>query len=192
MRTTRLLVSILALSGAPLHAQNLVLNGDFADSLVGWETDGGANIIAQWTPADANGSATSGSAQIANLYATAEQGVVIQQCVPVNSGQTYTYGGKVRIPSGSGQTLTNNAAMSLRWYSGPDCTTPNGGPTTTGGTPQSFNVWVSQTSTVSARAGARSAHVRALVAKIPAGGGFTAQFDDITMTSPSIFNNGFD
>lgn len=192
MRASHFLLSIIALSAAPLHAQNLVLNGDFGDSLIGWENASDIEMTAQWIAGDASGNSSSGSAQITNVSAAASNGVAIQQCVPVNSGQTYTYGGKVRIPSGTGQALTNKAVMSVRWYSGPDCTTPNGGSLTAGPSPPSFDVWTSQTSTLIARAGARSAHVRALVTKVPAGGSFTAQFDKITMTSPSIFQNGFD
>lgn len=192
MHTTRFLLSIIALSGAPLHAQNLVLNGDFQSGLLGWTNTNPNDMTALWTPNDASGSAGSGSAQIANISAGAENGVTLVQCVPVNTGQTYTYAAKVRIPSGAGQDLSNRALVSLRWYSGPDCTTPNGGSIQANGSPQSFDVWVSQTSTANARVGARSAEVRALVSKVPAGGSFTAQFDDITLTSPSIFFNGFD
>lgn len=192
MRITNFPLLILVLSGAPLHAQNLVLNGDFASSLIGWQSSNDTDIFAQWIPMDANGSVTSGSAQVTNLSANASNGVTLDHCVPANSGQTYTYGGKVLIPSGSGQTLTNNAVLSVRWYSGPDCTIPNGGSVTAGGSPQSFDVWISRSSTVTARAGARSVEVRALVSKVPAGGSFTAHFDDITLTSPSIFFNGFD
>lgn len=191
MRTCSLL-SVIALSCAPLHAQNLVINGDFATSLVGWANSSATDMTAQWTANDANNSAGSGSAQISNVSAGASNGVTIGQCVPVNSGQTYTYGSKVRIPSGPTQSLSNLARASLRWYTGPDCTSPTGGATTANGSPQSFNVWVSQSSTTSALAGARSVEVRALVTKTPAGGTFIAQFDDIFLTTPSIFYNGFD
>ncbi len=191
MRAALYSFAILALSGASLHAQDLVLNGDFAENIMGWETDG-TNVTAIWTTYDVNDSPSSGSVQIRNQSPNANDGVVIQQCVPVNSGQRYTYGGKARIPSGPGQTVDNKAVMSVRWYSGPDCTTPNGGSITTGGSPQSTNVWVSQSSTVVARAGSRSAYVRALVTKLAADGSFIAQFDDISMTSPSIFQSGFD
>ena len=82
--------------------------------------------------------------------------------------------------------------MSIFWYSGPDCSTPIGGPTTIGGSPQNIDIWVSKSSTAVARSGTRSAHIRAVVTKIAAGDSFIGQFDDISMKSPSIFQNGFD
>ncbi len=192
MRAIHFTFLLIALCSAPLQAQNLVLNGGFDESLIGWENSSTTIMTADWIAADANNDANSGSVQIANTSPTAENGVTLAQCVPVNSGQSYTYGGKVRIPSGPAQTLTNKAVISLRWYSGPDCTTPTGGAITTGGSPQSTNVWVSQTGTANARVGARSVEVRALVSKVLAGGTFIGQFDDITLTSPSILENGFD
>lgn len=179
-------------SSAPLHAQNIVLNGTFDESLIGWYTSSDTDMTADWSPVDAGASGTSGSVRIVNISAGASNGVTLNQCVPINSGQRYTYGGKVRIPSGTGQVLTNNAVMSLRYYSEPDCSGPLGGSISTGNSPQTFDTWVTQSSTVTARSGARSAEVRALVSKFPAGGSFMVRFDDITLTTPSIFANGFD
>lgn len=192
MRPIRFVPVFIALACSPLHAQNLVLNGEFDDSLLGWENTGGTSMTAAWSPADANASLQSGSARITNISPGASNGVTLSHCVPVNSGQRYAYGGKVRIPSGAGQDIDNVAVVSLRWYSGPDCTTPNGGAVNAGGSPQNFNQWVSQSDTATARPGARSVEVRALLTKFPAGGSFIAHFDDITLTTPSIFQNGFE
>ena len=126
MRPTHYMLIAIALCAAPLHAQNLVLNGEFDDSLIGWEASGDNDILVSWTAADANGSASSGSAFVANLSAGATNGVTLAQCVPVNSGQTYIISGKARIPSANGQVLTDKAVLSLRWYSGADCTIANG------------------------------------------------------------------
>ena len=191
-RCTIVVILVLAVCAGPLQAQNIVLNGEFDDSLIGWNATGDPNMLAVWSPADANGSLSSGSVRITNQWPNASNGVTVSQCVPVNTGQRYTYGGKVRVPSGAAQDIDNLAVMSLRFYSGPDCTTSNGGGITSGGSPQSFNVWVAQSASAVARPGARSAEVRALVTKFPAGGTFIAHFDDITLTTLSIFQNGFD
>jgi hypothetical protein len=182
----------IVLCAAPLHAQNLVLNGGFDDSLIGWVSSGDGGINAEWSAADADDNADSGSAFVANFSAGPSNGVTLAQCVPVHSGQTYILSGKVRIPSGAGQILTDKTVLSVRWYSGPDCTTANGGAVTFGPTPASFDIWVSQQATIAARVGSRSVEVRALVSKTAAGGSLSAYFDDITFTSPSIFENGFD
>jgi hypothetical protein len=192
MRLIHIVPVLLALACTPLHAQNLVINGEFDESLIGWVNSSDTEMTAVWSPADSNGSLESGSMRVTNLSPGASNGVVASQCVPVNSGQSYTYGGKVRIPSGAVQDITNQAVMSLRWYSGPDCTTPNGGSITAGASPQNFDQWVSQTATATARSGARSVEVRTLLSKFPAGGSFIAHFDDIILTTPSIFQNGFD
>ena len=192
MRPIFFMLMVIALSSAPLHAQNLVLNGEFDESLIGWENSGGGPMTSEWIPVDANGSASSGSVEITNLSATADVAVALIQCVPVNSGQKYIIAAKARIPSGPGQSLTNKATLNPRYYSGPDCTIPNGGGVSYGPSPQSFDVWVAQHATTRARAGARSAEVRMFVSKIQAGGTSTAQFDDVSFTSPSIFENGFD
>ena len=182
----------LVFSATPLLAQDLVLNGGFDDDLSGWDTAGDPNMVVVWSATDAGSSAASGSMRVVNVSAGASNGVTASQCIPVNTGQRYTVTGKVRVPSGAGQSIDNRALVSLRWYGGPDCTTSIGGAATANGSPQSFDVWVSQTLTETARPGARSVEVRTLNTKYPAGGSFIALFDDVTFTSQSIFQNGFD
>ncbi len=193
MRIVLHALAILALvTSTSAQAQNFVLNGDFDTSLIGWETTGDPNMTAAWIPADADGNPQSGAIRITNLSPGPSNGVTARQCVPANSGQSYTVTGKVRIPSGAGQSLSDLARVGLRWYSGPDCTTSNGGALSSNGSPNSFNVWVNQSLTAIARPGARSVEVRVLSTKVPAGGTFIADFDDVTLTSRSIFANGFD
>lgn len=192
MRTRFILALPAALAIAtPLHAQNLVLNGDFDESLEGWGVTGDPNMTAQWLPDDSHGDPQSGSLRVTNLSLGESNGVTVRQCIPVNSGQQYTATGRLRIPSGDGQLITNHARISLRWYDGADCTIANGGPVNSA-SPGSFDTWVEQTVTATARSGAHSAELRALATKYPAGGSFAADFDAITLTTPSIFRNGFD
>lgn len=192
MRTARLLLASLAVAAMPLQAQDLVLNGGFDDDLSGWSTGDDPNMVVVWSALDANASSASGSMRVVNVSANASNGVTAEQCIPVNAGQSYTATAKVRVPSGAGQSIDNRAAVSLRWYAGPDCTTSIGGAVVANGTPQAFNTWVNQSLTVTAATGARSVEVRALNTKYPAGGSFIALFDDLALTSQSIFQNGFD
>ena len=192
MRPAPFALAFLVLGAAPLHAQNLVLNGGFDESLIGWETTGDQNMTAEWSADDSNANPQSGSIRITNISSGPGNGVTVTQCVPVNSGQLYTAAGRVRIPSGAGQDIANVARVGLRWYSGPDCTTPIGGSENSSGSPGSFDVWVNQSLERSARPGAHSVEVRALLTKYPAGGSFIADFDDLELTSLSIFQNGFD
>ena len=192
MRIVHRVLASLALVATSAHAQEFVLNGTFATSLIGWETTGDANMTAAWIAADANGAPQSGSIRITNVSPGPSNGVTARQCVPVNSGQSYTVTGKVRIPSGAGQSLADLARVGLRWYSGPDCTTSNGGAVSSNGSPASFNLWVNQSLTAIARPGARSVEVRTLSTKTAAGGSAIADFDDVSLISRSLFANGFD
>jgi hypothetical protein len=191
MRHFSIAVASLALVATSASAQDFVLNGGFDTSLIGWEISD-PNLLAEWLPVDADGDPDSGALRMTNVSAGSSNGVTVRQCIPVNAGQRYTTTGKVRIPDGDGQDLANLARIGIRWFSAPDCTEPNGGALSANGSPPAFNTWVNQTLSALARPGARSAEVRALVTKNPAGGTFIADFDDITLTSPSLFANNFD
>ena len=194
MRITAFILLYLALAATPLHAQNLVFNGRFnvVQLLDGWEDSTDPDMTLAWTALDANASATSGSMRVTNTAPGQNMGVTAAQCIPAYAGLGHSVGGKVRIPSGSEQSINNRAVMSLRWYSDPECTVSIGGVITANGSPTSFDVWVTQSMTATAPAGARSVEVRALVTKYTAGGSFVAQFDDITLTSQMILQDGFE
>jgi len=178
------------LAAVPGDAQNLVRNGTFNSDVSDWPTGGPAAQVS-WSPQDANGSPSSGSALIANVSTGPSNGEGIQQCVSgpgIVAGVRYTYGGKVRIPSG--QARTGFVMFGLRWYTSPDCTgnaedQPRVDTRTLG-------AWVSLEDVSVAPAGSRSVEVLAFPSKAEAGGELHALFDDIfllpevaTLTIPS-------
>ena len=166
-----------ALAAAPIDAQNLVRNGTFDTDVSDWPTGGPAAQVS-WSPQDANGSPSSGSALIANVSTGPSNGEGIQQCVSgpgIVAGVRYTYGGKVRIPSG--QARTGFVMFGLRWYASPDCS-GNAEDQPRVDT-RVLGAWVSLEDVSVAPAGSRSVEVLAFPSKAEAGGELHALFDDI-------------
>src|SRR5262245_23090918 len=101
-----LAVSILALaSGARASAQNLVADGGFQSSLDAWQHDPSPDGTSAWSPDDANGSASSGSALLSST--ASDTGVFITlltQCVPVTAGARYTLSHKAKFADGESTT----------------------------------------------------------------------------------------
>ncbi len=159
--------------------------------MTGWEPLSPTGIVYNWSSADANADPDSGSLRVVNLSAGPSVYVSVEQCIPVNSGQSYTLTGKVRVPSGPGQDIENLAMLLLNWYENPDCTglldaefaEPS---------PSTFDTWNSRSLTTAAVSDARSVSIQTFTAKAQAGGSFIAHFDDIGLRSRSIFQNGFD
>ena len=172
-------VSVLALlSGAAVSAQNLVADGGFASSLEAWHHDPDPDGSSAWSADDANGSSSSGSALLSSTAAT--DGVLIrllEQCVPVAAGQSYTLSHKAKFADG--EATTGWAETVITWFSGPICTNRVGAnsiltsKTTTG-------VWTATSDTFTAPAGAVSAFVEVGIDKIDAGGTLTASVDDVS------------
>jgi len=179
-----------ALAAAPIDAQNLVRNGTFDTDVSDWPTGGPAAQVS-WSPQDANGSPSSGSALIANVSTGPSNGEGIQQCVSgpgIVAGVSYTYGGKVRVPSG--QARTGFVMFGLRWYASPDCS-GNAEDQPRVDT-RVLGAWISLEDVSVAPAGSRSVEVLAFPSKAEAGGELHALFDDIfllpgvaTLTVPS-------
>lgn len=197
MRTRDVLIlAATALGCTTLHAQSSVVNGDFSTDLSSWfaASDTESEITVDWTPLDSNGDVDSGSALIGNHSTGPQNGVALQQCLPAIAGETYIYGGKIRVPSGAGQSLDNKAFVSVFWFSDANCSINIGGPVSIGGSPASFDIWVTKgPSDIVARDGSHSVLVRALVTKVDAGGDFFAAFDDLYLIPPDpVFANGFE
>ena len=90
---------LLLLSTPALAQDNLLTNPGFASDLFGWNKFAGRT--ATWTDEDANGSGFSGSAFVVNEGQ--HNGVVplvLHQCVQVQPGQEYEFGGDIRVPEG--------------------------------------------------------------------------------------------
>ena len=111
----------LALAGAPrARAANLVFNGSFTGNVDGWTAEDAEDVVFAWDVANAPGSGVSGSARVRNVTAGPGNGIGIRQCAgAVVPGDAYSWGGKIRFPTG--QSRTGLAYLGLRFKSGPNC-----------------------------------------------------------------------
>ncbi|MFI5182085.1 MAG: hypothetical protein ACHQPI_11880 [Thermoanaerobaculia bacterium] len=129
-------VGLSLLLALPAVGQNLLQNGAFDVNTSGW-TPYEANIVASWSPLDADGSPTSGSILLTN---TAPNGLNsgAYQCVNgVTPGTRLDAGAKIRIPSGGahGQTFL------LVWFNtGSNCSGLPVGDTALAGV-TAFDAW---------------------------------------------------
>ncbi len=119
---SRMPMLVLALTVAALlsgsgtgAAQNLLVNPNFDTGLTGWQVLGPGT----WDGTlDADGASTSGSAK---GVVTQLGGIdnIVAQCVPLDLGATYHFGGKVFIPGGN--TAQGGAFFILVPYPQADC-----------------------------------------------------------------------
>jgi hypothetical protein len=186
--------ALAALVSAPaVEAQNMVSNAGFDANFVGWIPGSSpAQLLPGWSPADAAGQPGSGSAVVDNVSPGINQGVTLEQCLPVVPGDRYRITGQVMIPSGGTQSLGNAARIGWWMTSDANCTTGIGGPQSSG-SPGAFDTWT-QVPPVSIQAppGASALKVRLLVTKIPAGGSARAHFDNLSVIPEHVFDDGFE
>jgi hypothetical protein len=175
-------VLFLAIS-RPLAAENLVRNGSLDRNAGEWPAEGSAAVVA-WSALDAGGSPSSGSALVTNVSTGPSNGAGVHQCVfaGIAAGATYTFGGRVRIPSG--QARTGFVMVGLRWYASTDCSgDPLHQPRTDEAT--ALDSWILLKEVSVAPETARSVEMLAFPSKVEAGGQLQAYFDDIFL-SPSL------
>lgn len=102
LRTSRLVmlaVLLLGFSTAGQAQENLLANPGFESDLSGWGKYPGR--IGNWSSEDADGSGSSGSALLGNEGTS--DGVVplvLNQCIEVEAGEQYLFGGNIRVPAG--------------------------------------------------------------------------------------------
>lgn len=181
------LVLLAALAGAPASAQNIAINFGFDTNLDGWNTSDNtpAEVSAQWNSLDANGASNSGSAQVDNISTGPNNGVTLHQCLPATAGQTYSFGGKIRVPA-PGLGANDAATIDAYWTSDANCLN-NLSLDSTGFSPGLSDAWETQPPTqVVAPAGTNAVKIRARVSKFDAGGTLTAFFDDVYL-GPGTF-----
>ena len=171
------LAALLVLAASAGQAQNLVAGGTFDANLEAWHHDPNPDGTSAWSSLDAGGSPSSGSALLTSTAAAG--GVLINlldQCVPVIAGATYTLSADVRFTEG--ETTTGWGETVIYWQSGPVCNTYISGnalltDVATRGS------WIHDSDTFTAPAGATSAFVSVGVDKIEGGGTLSANFDNI-------------
>ncbi len=108
----------VALIASPAQAQqNLVRNSGFDTNLSNWEGDAFLN---SWSPLDASGSASSGSARV-QIPSAQPPGFAegVRQCIPVVANRSYRFGGRTFIAAG--QTTLGTVTFALVWFSTPGC-----------------------------------------------------------------------
>ena len=117
-RILRVLLGVLLAATSPaVQAQNILVNPDFASDLSGWTLQLNGGSIT-WTPLDANGSATSGSAEVTPVVAGF--GTRLTQCLSASGEQTYEAGAKALMPSG--QTATGAPTLTVEFWLDSFCT----------------------------------------------------------------------
>jgi hypothetical protein len=166
----------------PAKGQNLIDNGDFDASLGGW-SEPPWFIEASWRgDFDANGSPTSGAAQLVN-HEQAFGG--IGQCFPVTAGATYQFGGSLHVPAIASELGT--ALIMFFWYRSVDCSGNDAGWDSLWIDPAvgPFDEWVArECSTQQPPTGAQSAMLSLHTVKSAAGSAFTAFWDDLFVVAP--------
>lgn len=180
MRTTTRLVlmTVFMVSLAiAASAQNLLSNPNFNTSLASWNVPQPYEN-AGWEDRDANGSPSSGLADLENEFQQpgTQGGGSIDQCVPISGGASYDFGAKAQIPSG--QDRTGYAQVQVAFYSAGGC---GGSFLSLVSTDRfsSIGAWGTLSrSAVAAPANAISANFVLAHFKDQAGGSFDTEFDD--------------
>lgn len=189
MRICFVLAALVA--ALPAAAQgNLIVNGSFDSDVSGWNLGNALSGYLEWSPADADGSAESGSARVVNTD-TAAFVITLYQCVPATEDLRYDLATTLYIPPG--QAWPGYAYMRVAWSTAADC---NGSwlavldhtiMTTTG-------TWETQSLTdVVPPATTQGAQVEVLVFKSVAGGQFEVLVDNASVVGEApLFSDGFE
>src|SRR5688572_18469605 len=102
IRLLPLLAAFLLAGGPEARAQNLVQNPGFATDVSSWDLFNAFDVTAGWSALDADGHAQSGSMR-GKLPASGTFRIPIyaSQCVKVQPGRIYLFGGRILLPSAS-------------------------------------------------------------------------------------------
>jgi hypothetical protein len=172
-------------------AQNLLLNPGFDNDVAGWSASGPGSIA--WSMLDANTNPASGSVQLTNSSATPSNGATVGQCLPMPARWAFRVSGKILVPSGPNQALSNTTRVDVRFASNSGCTQFLGGSTQIGSTPSQLDAWHTAGPVVRvAPVGTVALQVRGLLTKIPAGGSIIAHFDDFSVEVDTFFVGDFE
>jgi hypothetical protein len=125
------LVAASALLAGPVHAYgpNLLSNPSFHSGLTGWSNVYSLGTAA-WSPSDADGAVTSGSALFTRSLPQ-NGGLGIGQCVSVVAGTSYVFATSAWILAGS---PASQAAINAFFYAGSGCTGASLGSVSSGAT----------------------------------------------------------
>src|SRR5688572_20971942 len=173
MRRSLLFASagVLAMVSSSLHAQNLLQNPGFDQSLAGWTQQ---NFDPQPSPADANGSARSGSVRAVVPGGTPQGGGILHQCVPVTGGAQYDFSLKARL-----QQAVNIQFASVRHYASNDCSGALLDAVSLHNRTGRDNVWLTAHELVNSPASAHSAGVTVIATTQLDNSSHTVLYDDV-------------
>lgn len=187
-----LAVAVAPMALPPAHAQNLLLNPGFDTDLAGWNLFNAFDVTAAWNAADEYGNPASGSMR-GNLPAigTFRMPIYATQCVAVQGGTTYRFGGSVLLPSA---TTPPNAFATVfaNLYEEPGCSGNHRlhqpAPNVT-----VRDAWTRTQETVAAAPTDRSLQFNLRV-YAPTGTDLTSHFDNLFIEAlpDAIFTDGFD
>ena len=104
---------------ASVQAQvNVLDNPGFDTDLSGWEIF--EDRVGDWSPEDVDGSSSSGSALLSNVgQSTGNIPLVLHQCMPVDAGVQYIFGGDLMVPEG--EPTGTNAFIFAQTFASDDC-----------------------------------------------------------------------
>jgi hypothetical protein len=139
---------LAAVTSAASAPPNLFTNSQFVANLAGWSHDDSF----QWTPTDAGGDPTSGTA-FGSRNEPVDTVASLSQCVPVTPGKSYVLTASALIPSGAHSTT--RAIINLFYYRSTDCTGP--AVATNGNFTRDVGVWRTVAAMAVAPVDARSA-----------------------------------
>jgi hypothetical protein len=170
------LVAALAFAASARAQDNLVVNGDFATDLAGWDDID----VETWSPTDVAEDPESGSIQIPNASGP-QSGVYAQQCIPVDPGETYTFGAS---SFASGDEVTGEARIDLRFWTSANCST--GDLTLHRLADDTIGEWIDQEDSAVAPQNAQSASLSLVAFKLTGNLflPFTVNFDDAHVVVP--------
>lgn len=178
-----LVLAILALVlwtlPAPALAAELIKNGTFDDDLSSWGTINDDENGAAWSPVDADGSATSGSALVSNSHPSAAifQAPMVQ-CVTLDGSRTHRIGTEIMVAAG--QPVSGEGWLVVIWYASEDCSGNDlsSAIVAKAGSP---GTWRSVDEEILPPSGSRSVELRLGVVKNSVGGSLAVHFDNLSL-----------
>jgi hypothetical protein len=174
-------------------ARNLLADGDFANSLTGWNLAGPA--LAQWSAIDRNNAPDSGSIRVVNAEpAAGVRDVAVFQCFSLTQGGLYVVSADALVPSG--QAGSGKLVIGFVVYPGTTCTGGTGGFASGGFFAPSAGAW--QPSAVAVRIADNLAASPAMfqvtlqIEKASAGGSLAGYLDNVSVVRDTLFADAFE
>ncbi len=180
-------ITAMALAAPVVHAENLVVNGEFNQDLAGWSTES-ASVEGVWAALDFDGSMDSGSVLVTSVESRTGISVGVTQCVEIPPGQPLEFSGALYVPSGQSEEASVGYIMD--WREGREGTGCGARVSLIGVNPESgvFDEWVFLEETLEPPEGAESVVIIGRInfaAKNDPNGAFDTYFDAVALPEPA-------